>query len=104
MQEEMEFTPEVLQHMEPPEQAMIHNMEPIDKPIGCSEVLFYIITLFFAVLAFYIHWSPLHTIALAIAYCFLGFELFQLLIPPRLSLHRIGFLCAVLFQNGLFLN
>lgn len=104
MQEEMEFTPETLQQMEPPEQAMIHGMEPIDKPVSCSELLFYAITLFFAVLAFSLHWSPLHTIAIALAFCFFGFELFQLLIPPRLSLYRIGFLCTLLFQSKLFLN
>ena|ERR1700692_73036 len=104
MQEEMEFTPETLQKMEPPEQAMIYDMEPIDKPVNCSEILFYAITLLFAVCADFFHWPPLHTIALVIALCFLGFELFQPLIPPRLSWFRIGFLCTVLFQSKLFLN
>ena len=104
MQEEMEFTPETLQQMEPPEQAMIHGMEPIDKPLSCSELLFYAITLFFGVLASALHWSPLHTIAVALAFCFLGFELFQLLIPPRLSLNRIVILGTLLFQSKLFLN
>lgn len=104
MQEEMEFTPEALQQMEPPEQAMIHSMEPIDKPINCSEFLFYVITLLFAILASHIHFSLLHTIAVVVAFCFFGFELFQLLIPPRLSLYRMGFLCTLLFQSKLFLN
>jgi hypothetical protein len=104
MPEEMVFTPETLQQMEPPEQAMIRNTEPIDKPVSCSELLFYAITLLLAVLAFSLHWPPLHTIAVAIAVCFLGFELFQLLIPPRLSLYRIGFLGTVLFQSRLFLS
>jgi hypothetical protein len=79
-------------------------MEPIDKPLSCSELLFYAITLFFAVLASALHWSPLHTIAVALAFCFLGFELFQLLIPPRLSLNRIVILGTLLFQSKLFLN
>lgn len=104
MQEEMEFTPETLQQIEPPEQAMMHGMEPIDKPVSCSEFLFYAFTLFFAILAFFIHWPPLHTFAVAVGLCFLGFELFQLLLPPRLSLYRIGFLCTLLFQSKLFLN
>ena len=39
-----------------------------------------------------------------LAFCFLGFELFQLLIPPRLSLNRIVILGTLLFQSKLFLN
>jgi hypothetical protein len=104
MQDEMEFTPEALQQMEPPEQAMIYGMEPIDKPISCSELLFYAITLLFSALAYSIHWPPLHPVAITIGLVFLGFELFQLLIPPRLSWYRIGFLFILLFQSKLFFN
>ena len=104
MQEEREFTPEALQQMEPPEQAMIHSTEPIDKPVSCSELLFYAMTLFFAILAFYLRWAPLHTFAVAIVACFFGVELFQLLLLPRFSLYRISFLCALVFHSKLFLN
>ena len=104
MQEEMEFTPEILQQMEPPEQAMIYKGEPIDKPVTCSEGLFYVITLLFAALASFTHWSPLHIIAVASASCFIIFELCQLLIPPRLSLYRIGIICTLLLESKLFFH
>lgn len=35
MQEEMEFTPETLRQMEPPEEAIQQRSEPIDKPVSC---------------------------------------------------------------------
>lgn len=104
MQEEMEFTPDALQQIEPPEQAMIHNTEPVDKPVGCSEFLGYAAIMTLAFLTLFISWPVFHTITFITALCFIGFELFQLLIPPRLSLFRIGFICTLLFQSKLFLH
>jgi hypothetical protein len=104
MQEEMEFTPEALKQMEPPTEAMVQGSEPIDKPVSCSEFLFYVITLLLASLTWSIHWPPLHTTAIIAALCFVGLEFSYLLMPPRLSWIRVGFLCTILFQTKLFFN
>lgn len=102
MQSEMDFTPDALQGMEPPEEALAQILEPIDRPLNCSELLFYVFTISYSLVARLFAWTPLHIVAMGTGGCFIALELFLLCIPPRFSLHRLLFVGSVIFEAKIF--
>lgn len=104
MLEDFPLSKEQLQEMEPPDEALVRTLEPIDKPVTCFETLLYLITFLIAFPTKWIHWQPWRIAAYVVAIVFCAFLLFNMVFPPRFSMRRASFFLAVIFQSGLFFS